>query len=61
MKCSHDPKETVGQIGMYHCPDCGDMVLVGVDHPDYDECYAKFDEYMNKKMQQMMAHGCMFI
>lgn len=59
MKCSHNPKETTGPIGMYHCPDCGDMVLAGMEHPDYDECDAKYTEYMDKKMEQMMVwlHG----
>jgi len=37
MKCHHDPKETTGPIGMYHCPDCGVMVLAGVEHPDICE------------------------
>jgi hypothetical protein len=22
-------------IGMFHCPECGEMVLAGVPHPDY--------------------------
>ena len=30
-KCSHDP--TKGSIGMYHCPECGVMVLSGLPHP----------------------------
>lgn len=39
-KCTYDPKlgdPKLGQfaMGMYHCPECGDMVLAGVDHPDY--------------------------
>lgn len=54
MQCKHDPKETIGPIGMYHCPECGDMVLAGMDHPDYDECYARYHEYVDKKMEQMM-------
>jgi len=35
--CKHDPtiiyldKEKTG--GMYHCPDCGEMVIAGVAHP----------------------------
>ena len=33
--CPHDPKETIGPIGMYHCPKCGEMVLAGMDHPDW--------------------------
>lgn len=35
--CPHDPKEFLGQpIGMYHCPVCGEMVIAGLEHPDYD-------------------------
>lgn len=34
--CQYDPRETAGlPIGMYHCPECGEMVLAGVEHPDY--------------------------
>ncbi|MHB1098914.1 MAG: hypothetical protein ACYCZR_05095 [Burkholderiales bacterium] len=37
MACTYDPKVMAGKpIGMFHCPDCGEMVLAGVDHPDYD-------------------------
>ena len=33
-KCKHDPRVLSGQpIGMYHCPDCGEMVLAGMKHP----------------------------
>jgi hypothetical protein len=32
--CPHDPQETQGPIGMYHCPECGVMVLAGMGHPD---------------------------
>jgi len=33
MTCSHDPRELAGQpIGMYHCPECGEMVVAGLDH-----------------------------
>ena len=37
MKCSHDPKETKGPIGMYHCPECGEMVVAGIDHPNWEK------------------------
>lgn len=30
--CTHDPTTTVGAIGMYHCPECGDMVIAGCPH-----------------------------
>ena len=36
-KCTYDPKEYANQpIGMFHCPECGEMVLAGMDHPDPD-------------------------
>jgi hypothetical protein len=34
MTCDHDPKATFGPVGMYHCPDCGLMVLAGLGHPE---------------------------
>lgn len=35
--CHHDPRQYLGTpIGMYHCPECGEMVLAGMEHPDYD-------------------------
>lgn len=68
MKCQHDPKETKGAIGMYHCPECGDMVLAGVEHGDMDKacevygrhCDAQYEElrkYLLKKMSVHHAHN----
>ena len=32
--CEEKPEDLKGQpIGMYHCPDCGAMVLAGLPHP----------------------------
>ena len=32
--CVEKPEELKGvPIGMYHCPDCGTMVIAGVPHP----------------------------
>lgn len=31
--CSERPEERIN-LGMYHCPDCGAMVLGGYPHPD---------------------------
>ena len=32
--CSHDPRQLKGYpIGMYHCPECGEMCLAGIAHP----------------------------
>jgi len=53
MKCKHDPKLTTGPIGMYHCPECGDMVIEGFDHPDMDEVDAKYEEYCNERYQRL--------
>jgi predicted RNA-binding Zn-ribbon protein involved in translation (DUF1610 family) len=36
MKCNFDPRDVEGPIGMFHCPECGEMVLAGCEHPDYD-------------------------
>ena len=33
-RCAEKPEDLYGQaIGMYHCPDCGAMVLAGCPHP----------------------------
>lgn len=32
--CNEKPEKLIGvPLGMYHCPDCGAMVLAGVEHP----------------------------
>jgi hypothetical protein len=32
--CPEKPEELIGQpIGQYHCPDCGTMVMAGMEHP----------------------------
>lgn len=32
--CEEKPENLIGQpIGMYHCPDCGAMVIAGMSHP----------------------------
>ena len=32
--CNEKPEELINApIGMYHCPDCGAMVVAGVKHP----------------------------
>ena len=33
-QCPHDPRETTGPTGMYHCPECGEIVLAGLAHSD---------------------------
>jgi len=35
-KCNYDPMQMAGlPIGMFHCPECGEMVIAGMPHPDY--------------------------
>lgn len=35
-KCSFDPSALTDiALGMFHCPQCGEMVVAGVPHPDY--------------------------
>ena len=37
-QCGHDPRELKGlPIGMYHCPECGEMVIAGLPHYPEDE------------------------
>ena len=36
MKCSYDPTPLIGlAVGMFHCPECGEMLVAGMPHPDY--------------------------
>jgi hypothetical protein len=34
--CDYDPSGLVNvPLGMFHCPNCGQMVVAGLPHPDY--------------------------
>lgn len=33
MACKYNPTHDEG--GMFHCPECGEMILAGMPHPDY--------------------------
>lgn len=40
MKCSYNPKELLGKTsGAACCPECGEIVLAGFAHPNYEEIY----------------------
>lgn len=68
--CPHDPCEFAGQpIGMYHCPECGEMVLAGMPHPDYslleeeaslkeelDKVYGTKEDIEKENWNRMDAH-----
>lgn len=49
VECSYDPAARAGQpIGMFHCPDCGAMVLAGLPHPrslDETFCAPELEHY----------------
>ena len=39
VKCTFDPTADIykdAAIGMFHCPECGEMVIAGLSHPDWD-------------------------
>ena len=39
-KCTFDPTSDIyknAPIGMFHCPECGEMVVAGLPHPDWEE------------------------
>jgi hypothetical protein len=56
-KCLFDPKTYAGQpIGMFHCPECGDMVLAGMDHPDYDNIEESYQEYLDQKYEALKCY-----
>ena len=39
--CPHDPAPYRGlPMGMYHCPECGAMVLAGMEHPSDEDVRA---------------------
>jgi hypothetical protein len=52
MTCAYDPRPLLGQpIGMFHCPECGEMVLAGLPHPTMTEAEAdaSYAEYMRQQ------------
>ena len=51
MKCTHDPRTLKGApIGMYHCPECGHMVIAGMEHIDWSEEDAEEREYVLRQV-----------
>ena len=52
--CSFDPKTTHGAIGMFHCPECGEMVIASMDHPGIMEesDWEEFQKAMDKKFEE---------
>jgi hypothetical protein len=51
-RCHFDPRSLKGlPIGMLHCPECGEMVMAGLEHPIYDYAAedASLEEYWREK------------
>lgn len=46
--CPEKPELLTGQpIGQYHCPSCGEMLIAGLPHPEYDaDTDAAFDDFL---------------
>jgi ribosomal protein L32 len=49
VNCKYDPTTAKGAIGMFHCPECGEMVLAGCPHPNYDLVYYTYDEVIKQR------------
>ena len=49
--CLYDPKLIKGAIGMYHCPECGEMVVAGVEHHNY-ALLEIYTEYTEEKIEE---------
>jgi predicted RNA-binding Zn-ribbon protein involved in translation (DUF1610 family) len=49
--CSYDPEPLKDiPLGMFHCPDCGEMVLAGFPHPrDRKELVSTLGNPSNRK------------
>jgi len=57
MKCTFDPTIYAGKpIGMFHCPECGEMVLAGLPHPDFDEPKILLTQIEIKILLEMAEH-----
>lgn len=49
LTCSFNPRLLIGvPIGMFHCPECGDMVVAGTRHtpPWCEEMDRSYNEWM---------------
>ena len=50
--CAYDPRiiPPEAPIGMFHCPECGEMVLAGMEHPSdlTEEDYQLLDRLNNQ-------------
>jgi hypothetical protein len=65
-KCTFDPMEYANEpIGMFHCPKCGEMVLSGMPHPDYEKCIepknGMFFSIDLKSLYKSIWIGCLLI
>ena len=53
--CSFKPETYANlPIGMFHCPECGEMVIAGMSHPGImeDSDWEEFQKAMDKKFDE---------
>ncbi len=59
--CVEDPVKLKGQpIGMYHCPECGEMQIAGLPHttPMCEDCFDKlYVDYMLEQQHKEIDRG----
>jgi hypothetical protein len=49
-RCSFDPRTLKGlPMGMFHCPECGDMVLAGMKHGPGEDRKPRLDVAQDKR------------
>lgn len=56
-KCTYDPSTLIDvPIGMFHCPECGEMVMAGLPHPD-NNSEISMEDFMDKpKNDKIVAY-----
>jgi hypothetical protein len=63
-KCSFDPRIIGGAVGTFHCPECGRLVVAGVEHPieggeelPNEMLISLLPETMDKVQNQLLEDG----
>jgi len=57
MKCTFDPKNITDPIGMFHCPECGEMVVAGIEHPDYSKSLEELEREREEELTKMQKYA----
>ena len=55
--CTYDPRTANSAAqGMYHCPECGEMVLAGIEHPNMKRVDEDYGEYLDAKYAGLLSY-----